>query len=60
MSFTVKQLKEALDAYDIPDDAIVMLEIGNYVKAAENLMTVSTPEYPHILAITSRKDELVN
>lgn len=59
MAFTVAQLKEALETFDVPDEAVVMIEFGDYVRAAEKLAVVQTPEFP-IFAIQGRPDVVVN
>jgi len=58
MAFTVRQLITALEE-QAPDDAVVFIEFGDYVKAAEKLSLVQTQEFL-VLAIQAREDEVVN
>lgn len=46
MAFTVRQLKEALEANDVPDDAVVFIEFGAYVKAVEKMAVMDTEKFP--------------
>lgn len=58
MAFTVKQLIIALEE-QAPDDAVVFIEFGNYVRAADKLSLVQTPELM-VLAIQARDEEAVD
>jgi len=63
MAFTAEMLRDKLDeeieSGKMPGNAVVMLEIGDYVRAAEAIQLIHTEEFP-VLALTSRKDEIVN
>jgi hypothetical protein len=59
MAFTVGQLKEALEVNEVPDDAVVFIEFGNYVRAASKMALVHTEEF-EVLAIQTREEETVN
>ena len=59
MAFTVGQLKEALEVNDVPDDAVVFVEFGNYVKAVEKMALVQTKEFL-VLAFQAREEETIN
>jgi hypothetical protein len=58
MPFTVRQLVDALE--EAPEDAVVMIEYGNYVKAADSIALIDIPDGIQILAIQARDAEAVD
>ncbi len=56
VGFTVRELIEMIEAEKVPDNAVVFVEYGDNIKAANAISMVETPEFP-VLAIVARDVE---